>query len=68
MKRIRTYKLSLPDSLDPYVQPIAKLVAAWSLTLYGMVTLHNLALLAGLIFSCMQIFVLWRKEFRKPKN
>lgn len=60
--------MSLRDSLEPYVQPVGKLAAAWSLTLWGMVTLHNVAVLAGLVFSCMQIYVLWRKEFRKHKD
>jgi len=60
--------VSLPESIAPYVHAAGKMLAAWSLTLYGMVTLHNLALFLGASYSALQIFVLWRKEFRKPKN
>lgn len=56
------------DFVETYVQPIGKMVAVWSMTLYGVMTLHNLAVILGMTYSALQIYLLWRDKIRKPKD
>ena len=53
------------DDSHPYLIAAGKLVTVWGVTLYGVATLHNIALLAGIMYSALQIYVLWRDKIRK---
>lgn len=64
---IGTYTVSISDDLEPYFTAAVKLATVWGFTLYGVMTLHNIALLVGITYSAMQIYVLWRDKLRKPK-
>ena len=60
----RKYSVNVDDS-HPYLIAAGKLVTVWGVTLYGVATLHNIALLAGIMYSALQIYVLWRDKIRK---
>lgn len=53
------------DIIEPYLNAAGKLCAVWGVTLYGVMTLHNLAVLLGATYSAMQIYILWKNNFRK---
>lgn len=47
---------------DPTLAGMAKVLLAWITTLFGLVTLQHLALLAATIYSVLQTYVLWRDK------
>lgn len=47
---------------DPTLAGMAKILLAWITTLFGLVTLQHLALLAATIYSVLQTYVLWRDK------
>jgi len=63
----RTDSVNFEDS-HPWIAAAAKLIAVWGVTLYGVATLHNIALVCGIAYSGLQIYVLWRDKIRKKTD
>ena len=66
--RLGTNTVSFSDDIEPYVTAAVKLLAVWGMTLYGVLTLHNIAVVCGIVYSVMQIYVLWRDKFGKKRT
>ena len=60
--------MSLSESIAPYVKAVVNQIATWGVTLYGVINLNKIAVMAGLVLTCMQIYALWKREYRKPKD
>lgn len=55
-------------STDPTLAGMAKILLAWITTLFGVVTLQHLALLAATVYSVLQTYVLWRDKVASRKR
>ena len=52
---------------DPTLAGMAKILLAWITTLFGVVTLQHLALVAATVYSVLQTYVLWRDKIANRK-